>query len=164
MSIIIDGTGSISGVSSNGGLSAPQTGSVIQVVTINNSTLYTTTSTSFIASGMSASITPKFSTSKILVLATIAVSQATSSVSAGGAIALYRATTALQSPQTYQNFSGSSLLATSPRWVVPLNYLDSPATTSSTTYNIYFASYQGTQSLSLNETIPATITLMEIAG
>jgi hypothetical protein len=161
MTMIIDGSNGLTYPNSSTQASSSV---VLQVVSVSNPTLYSTTSTSFIASGMSASITPKFATSKIFVLATITVSQATSSVSAAGAIALYRSTTALQSPQTYQNFSGSNALSTSPRWVVPINYFDSPATTSSTTYNIYFASYQGTQSISLNETQPATITLMEIAG
>ena len=47
------------------------TGSVLQVVNATYSTETATTSTSFIDTGLSGSITPLYSTSKILVIATI---------------------------------------------------------------------------------------------
>ena len=157
-------------ISGDNGLTFPNStiqasaGSVLQVVSSTIATVYSTTSTSFVASGMSASITPKFSTSKILVLATIGVGQATNGSSAGGAIALYRNSTALQSPQTYQNFINTAASA-NPRLLASINYLDSPSTTSSVAYNIYFASYSGANAWQLNEASNgSTITLLEIAG
>jgi hypothetical protein len=161
MSIIIDGTGSISGVSSNGGLSSAQTGSVIQVVSAVFGNNFSTTSTSFVAAPTTASITPKFSTSKILVR----VSGGTTYVQASSgqiAVTIYRNSTNLGDSsrgfmETYTAGSGA-MEAT-----VCMEYLDSPATTSSTTYTVYAKSLQGTVYSNIDGTYQ-TITLMEIAG
>ena len=54
---------SISGLAAVGGLSSPQTGSVLQVVNATYSTVATTTSGTFQDTGLSATITPSFSSS-----------------------------------------------------------------------------------------------------
>ena len=55
---------------------SPASGSIIQVVGANNTMSNTTiTSTSAVTLGLTASITPKFSTSKIYVMATFSMTQ-----------------------------------------------------------------------------------------
>ena len=160
MSMIIDGT---NGLTFNNATTQASGGKVIQVVSSTITSNASTTSTSFVSSGINASITPLFSTSKILILVTFGTSQPTAGTNAGGGVALYRGTTALQSPQTYQFFVISAT-ATNPRWMGSINYLDSPATTSSVTYNLYYASYGGAQSFYIGEASPTTITIMEISA
>jgi hypothetical protein len=47
---------------------------------------------------------------------------------------------------------------------VPIDYIDSPATTSSTTYTIYFNANDSQTAIAMNNTVTGVITLMEIAG
>ena len=64
MSLIIDGTNGLTFPNSTVQASA---GQVLQVVQNTYSTITLTTSTSFVTTGLNATITPKFSTSKILI-------------------------------------------------------------------------------------------------
>lgn len=172
MSIVIDGTGTISGVSATG-ISTAQTvtsvtssalpaGTVLQVVQATTTTAYTTSSTSMVSTGFSASITPKFATSKILVNVTGGFDTQT-----GGrqiCLNVYRGATPLAGNGFILGFADNARLQTSSS----LNYLDSPATTSSTTYTLYYAVTYGGGSVIYNiggttgET--ATFTLTEIAA
>jgi hypothetical protein len=146
------------------GYGAMPTGSVLQVVNVIYSTDTSTTSTSFVDTGLTASITPKFSTSKILVNAT--VNGVGKSGSTQIAFKLLRGSTSLfnfESSATYtaandNNFTGSS----------GVQYLDSPATTSSTSYKVQFRSVGGAtiyaQGNGAGDGSTSSITLMEIAG
>ena len=138
---------------------SPQSGGVIQVVQSTSTTAFSTTSASMVATGISASITPKFSTSKILVRMTVQVA----SNSNGAGIAIYRATTSIWSPNT---FDGAGFYGIYPVIIClnNLEYLDSPATTSSTTYNLYMASRSGLSSTVGTNNAGTVITLMEIAA
>jgi hypothetical protein len=141
---------------------SPQSGGVIQVVSSNYSTYTTTTSTSYIASGLTATITPKFSTSKILVLITLG-SVTSQNSSSAVLFSLYKNGSSLISFENCFGY-GSSICAD-----VASNYLDSPATTSATTYAIYWKSWSGNSVQFNNYAVSAgltnsTITLMEIAG
>ena len=162
MSIIINGTGTISGVSSNGGLSAAQTGSVIQTVNANYTTLASNTSSTYTATGLTATITPRFSTSKILVL--VSQNGFVNAVSGNGiGFRLLRNSTVLTVIELLQSYfvgSLTSLISTG-----SVCYLDSPATTSATTYSTQFNSFNNTNMVSVqNNGDNSTITLMEIAG
>ena len=160
MAIVINGTGTITGISATDGLSSPQTGSVLQVVQGTSTASATTTSTSFVTTGVSASITPKFSTSKIAVF----VTQQLYSTAGGtqGFITVYRGASNLG--DATQGFAPSIYTASSAITAgTSFNYLDSPATTSSTTYTIYYRCNTG--SVYVNSAGgTATIILMEIAG
>jgi hypothetical protein len=140
-------------------------GSVLQVVNATYNTTVTTTATTLITTGLTASITPKFSTSKILVLIVNPMRRgATSPQGYGMEVRIYRNGSSIfkamgnlgyTDPTT--NFSQS--------WLVPITYLDSPATTSSTTYAMYFASaFNGNQAVSCVDSDTATITLIEIVA
>jgi len=161
MTFIVDGT---NGLTFNNSTVQASAGVVLQVVNATYNTITSTTSASFVTTGLTASITPKFSTSKILVLINIPAACQTSTVS--NIITIYRGSTNLAlstvNNQAFAQVYGSNSASFT---TVPMNYLDSPATTSSTTYTAYFLSgTSGTnvQCFMNNET--GTITLMEIAG
>lgn len=111
-------------------------GKVLQVVQATYSTEVTTTSTSYVDTGVSASITPSSSSSKVLVLGSQNIRFYRSNNTAGGGLSILRgSTTVLEcNPiRVYQEQSGTS---TELAGQYPLVYLDSPSTTSSTTYKL----------------------------
>jgi hypothetical protein len=133
------------------------TGSVIQTVQGTSSTSVTTSSTSFVTSNFSVSITPKSSTSKILILHAAPCYNNTANY--GIDLTMYRGGSNI-APNTV---FGSIYAASSVSWAtIAFNYLDSPATTSSTTYTVYFKStYGGTVTYNVGGA-GASITLLEI--
>jgi len=156
------------------------TGSVLQVVTVGYATNATTTSTTYSDTGLSASITPTSASSKILVL----VSQGVNAV--GGAavgygyqtavgVQLLRGSTVLLTPASDSGGKYSAAFGTGAApasgniviWaIVSMNYLDSPATTSSVTYKTQFAKgTSGMGTMYANDGAGGSyITLMEIAA
>ena len=156
MSMIIDGT---SGVTFPNSTVQASAGSVIQVVSASSSTEVSTTSTSPVATGFSVSITPKFSTSKILVIMTAPVGII--GISNLVRVGLYRGTTNLgASTGLFGRFQAAGVANAD--FFCSAHFLDSPATTSSTTYNVYYNVNGGTGYFCSNNAT-ATITVMEIA-
>jgi hypothetical protein len=145
---------------------SPQSGSVIQVVNYNGSG-YTTTNSSTWSDvpNLSASITPKFATSTILIIATVIAGKATGSTAVG--LRLVRNSTTISTFSDISGWTSSTVETTSP---TSYTYLDSPATTSSTTYKVQFNSVQNTAVAIVGNYITAlantrhSITLMEIAA
>ena len=142
----------------------PISGQVIQTVNTNfqatgASNYFSTSSTSFVTTGIAVSITPKFSTSKILVMATGLLQ--TNLGATAAYVTIYRNSTNLitQGQGTIYSSGGSEQAPYS------LLYLDSPATTSATTYKTQFAStFNSNQVRICQNNTPATITLLEIAA
>jgi len=138
---------------------------IAQVVTASTATTTTTTSTSYVdATGLSVTITPTSSTSKILVL-TSCVFQSwsgTSGTSAGGIYQLVRGATAIANG----DFLWLSVGAATSNFITDtpssISYVDSPATTSATTYKLQFARASGATNAYANPSGVATITVMEI--
>ena len=136
-------------------------GSVLQVVQATNTTRTQTTSTSFVASTLTASITPKYSTSKIMIVASVS-----SYIDTAGnemQLTVYRnGSTDLSGGIGLTDlYTGNSDNIANQ----PISYLDSPATTSSTSYTVYLRRTQGGGSVSVNlRGTRDTIILMEIAG
>ena len=117
------------------GLTFPDTSSqavaskVLQVVTFSYSTQVSTTSSSWTSTGLSASITPKFSTSKIY----LATHHGT--YTSGGYTAyrtIFRNATNLGDATYGFNESANGWYTNS------IVYLDSPGTTSAISYQVYF--------------------------
>lgn len=142
------------------------TGSVLQVVQGTYSVETSTNTNTYVTTGLTTSITPSSSSNKILVL----VHQAgcikyTNNTSL--AMALYRGSTPViyfgaRAGQT-DNASANEI------GTISTAYLDSPATTSSTTYTTYFASNANNSTVLVQDNngknVPvSTITLMEIKG
>ena len=155
------------------------TGSVLQVVQASTSSQFDSTSTTYADSNLTASITPTSATSKILVLVNQHI------FAAGGAavgygfqtnagVKLVRGATDLVTPSSDSGGKGSIFLSTGVApasgfiviaGYVSFTYLDSPATTSSTTYKTQVA--LGTSGMGhayANSSNPSFITLMEIAA
>jgi hypothetical protein len=116
-------------------------GSVLQVV--NYSTVGTgvsTTSTSFVTTGYSVTITPTSSSSKILVLVN---SNLYTPQNDGSLFTIYRGGTNVAGTGLYA-LTGSYGSNSNLVLPVSMQYLDSPATTSATTYTVYYRTSSGT--------------------
>jgi hypothetical protein len=139
-------------------------GHVIQVVVDTTTTEVANNTTSDVATGLSATITPTSSSSKILAMATIPIQIGSN---AGNIVVLYSLK------------RGSTVIATTPAKVnvnaivqlhesISISKLDEPATTSAITYSVTFKETAQTNrygsSLVCTDNTTATLTLMEIAG
>ncbi len=146
-------------------------GKVLQVVQGTTTTSKSITSSTFTDTNLTASITPTLNTSKILVLLTQQfVSTHGSSSEAFSGYQLVRDSTAIQNwaPSGYESMgiraSNAATVYAQLRMVISASYLDSPATTSSTTYKTQ-ARIFNSQSIVLNEnSAPASIILLEIGA
>ena len=129
---------------------------VIQVVQGVLTTQASTTSTTFVTTGLSVSITPQSSTSKILVT----VNGVGQSLSTNYCFyTIYRGATNLAAVG-FNEISSSSVGQS-----LSICFLDSPATTSATTYALYFK--VGSSTGYVNDTansMTSTITVQEISG
>lgn len=153
-------------------------GSVLQVVSTTKTNTFSTTSSSYVdITGMSASITPTSASSKILCIFTSYGGQATT----GSNYAIFgqfvRGSTAL----ALGDARGSATRATFATVYNTSNYsqffggsfLDSPSTTSSTTYKVQMSVESGGTGIiggsindgsAGNQNVSSTLTLMEIAA
>jgi hypothetical protein len=158
MSMIIDGT---NGLTFNNSTVQASAGQVLQVVNASTTTAITTTSASYVTTNLAATITPKFSTSKIQIFASIP--NYNTAANSGFMITVYRGGTNLGTgtySSLYQSYTAASSIYTN----AVIDVSDSPATTSSTIYTVYFASLGGQTVGVFQNGIQGTITLMEIAA
>jgi hypothetical protein len=135
-------------------------GKVLQVVTATDSSALSSSSATYVDTGLTASITPSSASNKILVLVTMGTLGSDSANNAGATIGLIRGTTEL----AYSAGLGAHptiAFIYSPG--VSFAYLDSPSTTSSTTYKTQFKTSSGTGFVIDSGSI-ASIVLLEIAG
>ena len=136
-------------------------GSVLQVVNSSTTTEVSTTGTSFVDSGVTATITPSSTSSKILVLFT--QHQYMSSANGESRIKLLRGSTDLLTTGYMLYSSHTYIMAQGTH-----HYLDSPSTTSATTYKVQFNSVDGTTVYCNYDDsagdASSFMTLMEIAG
>ena len=142
-------------------------GKVLQVVSTSGNNLETsTTSSSFVTTNISASITPSSTSSKILIRV---MTQLTNTTAGGEAwITLYRNGTTNLAGGSNETFGlyrdAKSGTANYIGIQAAIEYLDSPSTTSSTTYTVYLKKDgTGTAFVAFNG-FTTTITLMEIAA
>ena len=168
MTVTINGNGTITPTTA-----VQPTGSVLQVVSSNLTTQMTSSSTSYVDTGLAATITPGASSSKILILVNVSWSLngdnnaylqmlRGSTVINSGTGGTENAWTAINSNVTAFRYSASQQAC---------NYLDSPSTTSATTYKIQTKVANSGTTLSINRRaddtefgLTSNITLMEIAG
>ena len=152
-------------------------GGIIQVVQSTLDTKTSTTSTSYTDTGLSATITPKFSTSKILIRYNINVS-----INSDSNIAFFqivRGSTAVgNGSQGSNRVKCHSALRgqhsdTNPHGVTSGEFLDSPSTTSATTYKIQYTidgntifinKATGDSDVAAHPSPLSTLTLMEISA
>jgi hypothetical protein len=140
-------------------------GKVLQVVTAVYGTSTTITSTSFTDTGLTATITPTLNTSKILVLISQPASVNRTGARAYAGWQYLRGATVLNTGGNPIGVytSGSDSVINS---VLNASYLDSPATTSATTYKTQGQVYEATGSANVifQSELDSTITLMEIGA
>jgi hypothetical protein len=129
---------------------------VVQLINATGNTLQSTTSATPVSTAITATITPTNTANKILVLWN---GRIYNNNNGNAGLFVYRGGSSIQGGYTVYNNSGligATQLAT---------VLDSPATTSATTYTIYIAASAGTTSINLNGATDGNwqFTLMEIA-
>ena len=168
--VIGSGIGTVTNQFADANMSA---GSVLQAVQGGRTTRVTHNSNSYSDVGVSATITPSSTSSNILIVLTGTLGNSNASnlcllrlfrgsteigSGTGGAVSNYNSfVSMLQTDLTYP-YSG-----------IAGSFLDSPSTTSATTYKIQMAAFNGTAVLggrpdNTNVATPTLLTLMEIAG
>ena len=189
MALVLDGNGTmtvgngdITGIT-RGAIesTAIGAGAVLQVVSTTKTDTFSTTSATMIdVTGLSVSITPTSSSSKILIM--LSMNLAGQNANAGAAYQLVRGSTAIcigdlagSRPQA----SGGIAYIADPNSFTTVSgtFLDSPATTSSTTYKIQVVGEGNSSGAYVNRTqndsngtnyynarTASTITVMEIAA
>ena len=145
-------------------------GTVLQVVQAVKTDTFSTTNTTFTdITGLSATITPKFASSKILVSAQIFASSPSNNTTFFG---LIRDTTGIARSTTATSVNASAFLADiigTQGFNQSIQFLDSPSTTSSTIYKVAMRQHTGgtgwVNRRSNDDSFGtiSTITLMEIA-
>ena len=154
-------------------------GSVLQVVSTTKTDTFSTTSTTPVdVTGLSVSITPSSATSKIFVTGSVCYGTSTANYLMG--FLLVRNSTSIciadaAGSRSRWTFGSQGFTAPDTSAFSPINFLDSPATTSSTTYKIQ-AQAESPQTLWINRgaesdgdtaltgRFTSTITVMEIAA
>ena len=135
-------------------------GKLKQMVTGTTTTQVSTTGTTYTDTGLTASITPASTANKILVIYSAGTYISYSGSDGFGKFKLLRGSTTIQEQVNVPGLSGSGVAGQFP---VTYAYVDSPSTTSSTTYKVQFAaSTSNTTFYFPYSTGVATITLMEI--
>lgn len=136
-----------------------------QVVTATSTTSTTTSSGSYVdVTGLSVSITPTSASSKILVMVQcqFATNQGTTSYSIGQS-RLVRDSTTLYNNLLGSYFSGGTPPQYLVNYITPfIQWVDSPATTSATTYKLQMNMIIPSVNLTANGSTNAQITAMEI--
>ena len=163
--MVTDGSGALSFASVAGG-------KVLQAVTATSTSATFAYNTTFIDSGLSASITPSATSSKILVFVTQHFIVRRSSSSFGGSITLYRGSTRLTNDingsdpyKIHMNITGATYVEQQNDFNT--TYLDSPNTTSATTYKTMIGAAYGNNSALMgvsNDGTASYITLLEIGA
>jgi len=146
-------------------------GKVLQVVSTTTTTETVIASTTVTDSSLSLSITPTLATSKILVLVTQTLKLARVNNEQGAGVILYRGATGIYDVNN-SGYSGASYyfppVTTSEfNTLLNISYLDSPATTSATTYKTAgraLATSNSGQIIFQAGSKPSSIILMEIGA
>ena len=136
-------------------------GKVAQVVMGTTTTSTATTSTSYIDSTLTVDITPSATSSKVLVLGSQRLQTQSSDSNTHSRWQLLRDTTVIV-PDLRWSSRASSSTDTVLDGDVSICYLDSPSTTSATTYKVQFRVNSGDQATAQNDSGTSTIIAMEI--
>ena len=176
MPITLNGSGAVTGLSQLPD-SAMAAGSILQVVQTVKLDTFTTTSTSDVdVTGLSVAITPSSSSNKILVTVSIALGQQSANFTYA---ILKRGSTQIGEADGASNRLRPTLMQYDGNEGVvrttTFNFLDSPNTTSATTYKIAMRcatagtsyvnrSHRDTDGVNNDPRVSSTITVMEVAG
>tara|TARA_A100001201_G_scaffold125661_1_gene110015 strand:+ start:230 stop:763 length:534 start_codon:yes stop_codon:yes gene_type:complete len=140
-------------------------GSIVQLVTNQHTTTVTVGGSTYVDSGLTCQITPKFSSSKIFILVSQHILLSHPTTDSGGGWKIFRDSTEVKASAVnyamyvYTSNSDEINIRGWQNW----NYLDSPSTTSQITYKTQLSKYGGGTFQAQNANNPSTMTLMEIA-
>lgn len=156
---------------------AVQAGTIIQVQSTTTTTPFTTTSSSYVdITGLNVSITPQSSSNKIFIIVAL---QCGSSVSTSPIAQLVRNSTPIcvgtSVGSRTAGSTASNVNSAAGQNSETINFLDSPATTSTITYKMQILSVSAGQTITVNSSqtdtntagfsrTASTITVMEVAG
>jgi MinD-like ATPase involved in chromosome partitioning or flagellar assembly len=136
-------------------------GKVLQVIQGTTSTAATNNGASYADTNLTATITPSASSSKVLVLVTQLFTKSADNANNGVNVKLLRGATDLQT--TLVLLKTGTAIENIGHYA--LNYLDTPATTSATTYKTQFANQAGVIQVGAQpNNCPSTIILLEIGA
>jgi hypothetical protein len=144
-------------------LTTASAGTVLQVVSASTTTAVSTSTSVYIDTGLTATITPTSSTSKILVIVSQHCYKSNGNSNNAVNIKLFRNSTDLGRCAYAQGYTGNTIEFYG---MAAFQFLDSPSSTSATTYKTQFenntnAAAAAVQADSIGR---STITLMEIAA
>ena len=139
-------------------------GKVLQVVSATTTTSVSSSSSTFVDTNLTASITPSSASNKILVIIhQNGIKKNSGDNSNDITLKLVRGATDISSISLFALYTGTSLTIVGS--TLSTTYLDSPATTSSTTYKTQFKNADGAGTVEVQDSGEmSTITLMEIAA
>ena len=157
----------------NGGATAPAWadaaagGKLLQVVSVTNNTYTATTSTSWVTTNLTASITPSATSSKIFIIANLTLYFAATGDTPG--MTIFRGTVSgtnlADASHGFAYHDIASTIGSGTRTgSLGLNYLDSPSTSSAQVYTIGMRSNAGANTIKGSNGEHATMTLMEIGA
>lgn len=143
-------------------------GNILQVVSANFDTAVTSSSSTFADVGLSASITPSSASNKVLVMVNLC---GCGKITGNTALAAHVADSSNNVLFDLEGIGGATAGTTSNYFgSISRTFLHSPATTSSFTYKVRFASAANVATVYINDFYTAgfdsdsTITLMEVAA
>jgi hypothetical protein len=136
---------------------------ILQIVQGTTSTIVTVTTTTMTDSGLTATITPQSSSNKILVMVSQTFGKNSGNANNAVVSRIMRGATNVMTFQGAALYTGTTVDLVGPS--VTAIYLDSPATTSATTYKTQFANFTAAANVSANaNNAVATITLLEVSA
>ena len=166
-----DGSGTIALQNQLSGLTSASmpTGSVLQVVHGGTATAVNVSTSNWTSIGLSAAITPISTSSKILVTVNLSVAMGSwQSNDFGIGVQILRGSTAIfanGNQYTFAYYNNANSTSTSHVYQRPsMSYLDSPSTSSATTYELKVGTYSNRTVNMQTAGGRSDITLMEIAG
>jgi len=169
----VSGSGTIALTNQFSGMTSASmpAGSVIQVTQGTTNTQVATTSSSHVDTGLTASITPTSASSKILVTVNQLLNLSNGIRSTGADVKLLRGSTTILDQgngagygAAYRDINVSGIVNMDTGATVAFSYIDSPSTTSATTYKTTGRNQNGGQTRFQGHGGYSTITLTEIKG
>jgi len=160
-----DGTATGDAVNYGQLLAIAGSGAILQTV-LSTRTSSSSTSAPFsaiVTTGHTATIVPTSATSKILVICSSSCYVFGGSGQTTGVTSIYRGTTNLSGAGTSKFTVESGYDSTGSTGSIHMTYLDSPATTSSTTYSVYYG-VTGGGTIEYNPALYASLILLEIGA
>ena len=138
-------------------------GKVLQVIMATTATEVSNSTTTLVDSGITATITPTLNTSKVLVLITMVVGKSNGNSGSHLIAALFRGATNVLQYDANHLYTGVAAYLIAER---SFNYLDSPATTSATTYKVQFSNSVAAAAVKtqFDSQSTSTIILLEIGA